>query len=100
MATVRFVMTCIVGLALVAPATTTSTTSSTTTTMIGDARAPMVEFADPPLNSHTTASSTPHFYFTAFDCETPAVATYCSVAGDPFAPCTSPFTTRALPDGT
>ena len=80
-----------------ASATTTSTTSSTSTTIV-DTHLPTIEFADPPVNQQVTANTTPRFYFSAFDCEG-AVSTYCSVAGDPFVPCTSPFTTRTLSDG-
>lgn len=61
-----------------------------------DTDPPIVDFADPPTNLTVTSNSTPRFYFTAFG--GPAT-TFCSVAGDPFVACTSPFTTRALPDG-
>jgi uncharacterized repeat protein (TIGR01451 family) len=63
-----------------------------------DSEPPIVDFADPPINQHVTINPTPSFYFTAFD-DGP-ITTFCSVAGDPYAVCTSPFTTRTLPDGT
>src|SRR4029079_9720615 len=49
------------------------------------------------INAIATNNHTPHFFFTVVG---GTATTFCRVAGDPFAPCTSPFTTRSLPDGT
>jgi hypothetical protein len=59
------------------------------------AQTPLAIFDDPPTNPTVTSDPTPQFSFQTFD----AVSTFCSVAGDPFVLCTSPFTTRSLPDG-
>jgi hypothetical protein len=62
-----------------------------------DVTPPIATFRAPPDNLTVTSSSTARFYFTVDDSP---VTTFCSVAGDPFAPCPSPFATRSLSDGT
>ncbi len=72
-------------------------TATATRSFTIDTDPPIVEFADPPTNSTVTSNPTPRFYFSALGGG--VVTTFCSVAGDPFVQCTSPFTTRSLPDG-
>lgn len=57
---------------------------------------PVVTIASPPTNPTATTNPTPRFYFTVSD---PTATTFCSVAGDPFVQCTSPFTSSSRPDG-
>jgi len=57
---------------------------------------PVVTIPGRPTNPTATTNPTPRFYFTV---DQPAATTFCSVAGDPFVQCTSPFTTKTLPDG-
>ena len=74
----------------------TGNTAQATRGFAVDTTSPVVTMASSPTNPAVTNNTTPRFYFTTDD---PSATTFCSVAGDSFVPCTSPFTTRTLSDG-